>query len=282
MIKTATQLKAKIRNLSDGNSLKAQPLIRNYIMERFLERISLSDYRDNLILKGGMLVSSIVGLETRTTMDIDTTIQSLLVTMSEAKRIIEVIISVVLEDNVSFNIKKIEQIMEDFDYPGIRFILEASLDNLRQVIKIDISTNDVITPSAIVYQYRLMFEDRNISLKAYNLETLLGEKIETVISRGTANTRMRDFYDIHTISTHKTERIDYEILQKALLTTSKKRNTLDLIEDYKRIIDEVRSSGVMKKNWDNYSKDLLFYENITWIQVVDSLVILLQKISIYK
>ncbi len=282
MIKTATQLKAKIRNLSDGNSLKAQALIRNYIMERFLERISLSDYRDNLILKGGMLVSSIVGLETRTTMDIDTTIQSLLVTMSEAKRIIEAIISVVLEDNVSFNIKKIEQIMEDFDYPGIRFILEASLDNLRQVIKIDISTNDVITPSAIVYQYRLMFEDRNISLKAYNLETLLGEKIETVISRGTANTRMRDFYDIHTISTHKTERIDYEILQKALLTTSKKRNTLDLIEDYKRIIDEVRSSGVMKKNWDNYSKDLLFYENITWIQVVDSLVILLQKISIYK
>ncbi|MFA5154699.1 MAG: nucleotidyl transferase AbiEii/AbiGii toxin family protein [Clostridia bacterium] len=282
MIKTTTQLKAKIRNLSDGNSLKAQALIRNYIMERFLERISLSDYRDNLILKGGMLVSSIVGLETRTTMDIDTTIQSLLVTMSEAKRIIEAIISVVLEDNVSFNIKKIEQIMEDFDYPGIRFILEASLDNLRQVIKIDISTNDVITPSAIVYQYRLMFEDRNISLKAYNLETLLGEKIETVISRGTANTRMRDFYDIHTISTHKTERIDYEILQKALLTTSKKRNTLDLIEDYKRIIDEVRSSGVMKKNWDNYSKDLLFYENITWIQVVDSLVILLQKISIYK
>lgn len=282
MIKTATQLKAKIRNLSDGNSLKAQALIRNYIMERFLERISLSDYRDNLILKGGMLVSSIVGLETRTTMDIDTTVQSLLVTMSEAKRIIEAIISVVLEDNVSFNIKKIEQIMEDFDYPGIRFILEASLDNLRQVIKIDLSTNDVITPSAIVYQYRLMFEDRNISLKAYNLETLLGEKIETVISRGTANTRMRDFYDIHTISTHKTERIDYEILQKALLTTSKKRNTLDLIEDYKRIIDEVRSSGVMKKNWDNYSKDLLFYENITWIQVVDSLVILLQKISIYK
>lgn len=282
MIKTATQLKAKIRNLSDGNSLKAQALIRNYIMERFLERISLSDYRDNLILKGGMLVSSIVGLETRTTMDIDTTIQSLLVTMSEAKRIIEAIISVALEDNISFHIKKIEQIMEDFDYPGIRFILEASLDNLRQVIKIDISTNDVITPSAIVYQYRLMFEDRNISLKAYNLETLLGEKIETVISRGTANTRMRDFYDIHTISTHKTERIDYEILQKALLTTSKKRNTLDLIEDYKRIIDEVRSSGVMKKNWDNYSKDLLFYENITWIQVVDSLVILLQKISIYK
>ena len=120
-------------------------------MERFLERISLSDYRDNLILKGGMLVSSIVGLETRTTMDIDTTVQSLLVTMSEAKRIIEAIISVVLEDNVSFNIKKIEQIMEDFDYPGIRFILEAGLDNLRQVIKIDLSTNDVITPSAIVY-----------------------------------------------------------------------------------------------------------------------------------
>lgn len=280
MINTATQLKAKIRNLSNGSSIKAQVLMRNYIMERFLERISLSDYRDNFILKGGMLVSSIVGLETRTTMDIDATVQSLLVTMSEAKRVIEEIISVPVADNVSFHITKIAEIMEDFDYPGIRFILEAGLDNLKQVIKIDLSTADVITPAAIIYHYRLMFEDRNIPLRAYNLETLLGEKIETVISRGTANTRMRDFYDIHSISTQEDERINYEILHKALLATSIKRNTLDLIEDHKRILDEVKSSGVMNKNWQNYTKDFSFYENITWIQVVDSLLNLLEKISL--
>ena len=172
--------------------------------------------------------------------------------------------------------------MEDFEYPGIRVLLNTEIDRMSTPLKLDFSTGDIITPSEVDYSYALMFEDRSISLLAYNLETILSEKFETIVSRGIANSRMRDFYDIHTISTHKTERVDYEILHKALLTTSKKRNTLDLIEDYKRIIDEVRSSGVMKKNWDNYSKDLLFYENITWIQVVDSLVILLQKISIYK
>jgi predicted nucleotidyltransferase component of viral defense system len=250
-------------------------------MERFLERISLSDYQDNFILKGGMLVSSIVGLETRTTMDIDTTVQSLPITMSESKRVIEEIISVPIEDNVSFHIMKITEIMEDFDYPGIRFMLEADLDNLKQVIRIDLSASDVITPAAIIYKYKLMFEDRSISLRAYNLETLLGEKIETVISRGTANTRMRDFYDIYSISTLESKRISYETLYRALFATSKKRNTLNLIQDYKRILDEVRNSEVMKKYWQNYMVDFLFNENVTWFQVVDSLLILIEKISLF-
>ena len=176
MIKTATQLKAKIRNLSAGDSRKAQTMIRNYIMERFLERVALSRYRNNFILKGGMLVAAVLGLDTRATMDIDTTVKSLHLDMENARRIIEEIIAVEIPDGVDFHITKATDIMEEHDYSGIRFMLEASIDNLRQAIKIDISTGDVITPRAVEYSYHLMFEDRSISLLTYNLETLLAEK----------------------------------------------------------------------------------------------------------
>ena len=177
MIRTATQLKAKVRNLSGGDNKKAQTLIRNFIMERFLERIALSRYRNNFILKGGMLVAAVVGLDTRATMDIDTTVKSLNLTKDNAFKIVEEIIAVNLDDGVQFQITKVTDIMEEHDYPGIRFMLEATLDKMRQAVKMDISTGDVITPRAVEYSYHLMFEDRAISLRTYNLETLLVEKL---------------------------------------------------------------------------------------------------------
>ena len=221
MISTATQLKAKVRNLSGGDSTKAQTLIRNFIMERFLERIALSQYRNNFILKGGMLVSAVVGLETRATIDIDTTVKYLELSKENAVKIVEEIIAVEIPDGVHFTITKVTDIMEEHDYPGIRFMLESTLDNLRQAIKIDISTGDIITPSAVKFSYNLMFEERAISLWSYNLETLLAEKMETIMARGTANTRMRDFYDIHVIS--QQEPFDPMILKRAFLATSSKR-----------------------------------------------------------
>ena len=162
MIKTAIQLKAKVRNLSQGDSTKAQTYIRNFMMERFLERLSLSRYRDNFILKGGMLISSIVGLDLRATMDIDATVSALPLSADTVERIVNEIIAVEVPDNVIFRITNISGIMEEHDYPGIRIMLEATLDNLRQAIKIDISTGDVITPGAIEYRYPLMFEERSI------------------------------------------------------------------------------------------------------------------------
>ena len=153
MIRTATQLKAKVRNLSGGDSTKAQTLIRVFLMERFLERIALSQYRNNFILKGGMLVSAVVGLDTRATMDIDTTVKSLELSKENAIKIVEEIIAVEIPDGVHFTITKVTDIMEEHDYPGIRFMLETSLENLRQAIKIDISTGDIITPGAVEYSY---------------------------------------------------------------------------------------------------------------------------------
>ena len=181
MISSSRQLKDKVRNISDGNNNKAATLLRNFMMERFLERVSLSSYRNNFILKGGMLVASIVGVNMRATMDIDTTVKALPLNEQDVQKIIKEICDIKLEDNVSFQIKSIKTIMEEFEYPGIRVMLEATLDRMRQPIKIDISTDDVITPEAVNYDYKLMFEERWISVLTYNIETLLAEKMQTIL-----------------------------------------------------------------------------------------------------
>ena len=194
MIHTAKQLKDKVKNMSGGNSEVAQALIRTYFMERFLERVSISEYRNNFILKGGMLVASIVGVDMRATMDIDTTVKALPLNEKDARAIIERIGEIQLEDGVNFKITSVKEIMEEFDYPGIRMMIEANLERMRQPFKIDISTDDAITPDAVEYKYKLMFEDRSISVLSYNLETLLAEKMQTILARGLANTRMSDFF----------------------------------------------------------------------------------------
>jgi len=268
MIKTATQLKAKVRNLSGGDSQKAQTLIRNFIMERFLERIALSPYRNNFILKGGMLVAAVVGLDTRATMDIDTTVKSLNLSKENAVKIVQDIIEVDIPDGVQFRITKVTDIMEEHDYPGIRFMLEASLDKMRQAIKIDISTGDIITPGAVEYSYNLMFEERAISLWTYNLETLLAEKLETIMARGTANTRMRDFYDIHVISNQ--ESFDRDVLKKAFLATSDKRNTTVQIPDFRSILSTVEADETLKKQWESFKEDSFFVGELSWEEVMAS------------
>lgn len=269
MIRSATQLKAKVRNLSGGDSMKAQTLIRNYVMERFLERLSLSRYRNNFILKGGMLVAAVVGLDTRATIDIDTAVRSLDMERKNASRIIEEIVDVDVQDGVRFEITKVTDIMEEHDYPGIRFMLEATLDRMRQAIKIDISTGDVITPNAVEYAYDLMFEDRSITLWAYNLETLLAEKLETVMVRGTANTRLRDFYDIHVLIQQSA--IDADVLKKAFWATCEQRNTVKLIPELRNAPAVFRSENAMRAEWENYRKGSYFVGDLSWDEVTDSL-----------
>ena len=267
MIKTSTQLKAKVRNLSAGDNDRAKLLIRNFIMERFLERLVLSQYRNNFILKGGMLVAAVVGLEARATMDIDTTVKSLLLTMEHARRVVEDIIRVDVPDGVTFAVTKAMDIMEGHDYPGIRFMLEATIDKLRQTIKIDISTGDVITPGAVEYSYKLMFEDRSISIWTYNLETLIGEKLETIMARETANTRMRDFYDIHVLVEQP---IDYKVLYDAFMATSRKRKTEEMLERFDSILDEVKADETMRAMWDKYRNENFFVGDLSWDDVNQS------------
>lgn len=215
MIHTSKQLKDKVRNVSHGDNQITQMLIRNFIMERFLERVSLSRYRNNFILKGGLLVASLVGIDTRATMDIDSTLKALSLNEDDAVRIVNEILCIHVEDGTSFEIVKAVEIMADFEYPGVRMVLEARLDRLKQRIKIDLSTDDVITPSAIRYSYPLMFEDRSIELMTYTPETLLAEKIRTILVRGITTTRMRDYYDVYEIVAGIKVSIDKEILAEA-------------------------------------------------------------------
>lgn len=268
MITTSMQLKAKIRNLSGGDNDRARVLIRTFIMERFLERVAVSPYRDKFILKGGMLVASMVGLEARATMDIDTTMQAMPLTMENARSVIEDILRVDVQDGVSFAITKVSDIMEEHDYPGIRFMLEATLDKMHQAIKIDISTGDVITPHDVPYSYKLMFEDRTLNLRSYNLETLLGEKLETIMARETANTRMRDFYDIHVLMQQAT--IDHKVLHDAFMATSMKRNTTDMLPRFDSILEEVKTDPAMQDMWNKYCRDNFFVGELTWDEVNES------------
>ncbi len=268
MIRTAMQLKAKVRNLSGSDSNKALMLIRNYFMQRLLERIAQSEYRDHFILKGGMLVASLIGLNSRATMDLDTTVKAVSLSKEDAIRMIERIITVDIPDGISFQISKVTNIMEEHDYPGLRFFLEAQLENLQQTIKIDISTGDVITPRAVEYSYPLMFENRTIAIWTYNLETLLGEKMETIIARGTANTRMRDFYDLHVLSMQK--KYDREILKKAFFATSQKRKTIHLLPDINDIVQRVAADTEMRNRWENYRKESFYVGLISWEAIMES------------
>lgn len=269
MIRTAKQLKDKVKNLSGGDSNKAQTLIRNYMMERFLERITLSKFRNNFILKGGMLVAAIVGLETRATMDIDTTVKALPLDSAQIRAIMEEIISVEIDDGIHFSISKESNIMEEHDYPGIRYILDVILDRMQEIIKIDLSTGDIITPGAIEYSYKLMFEDRRISLWTYNLETVLGEKLETMMARGTANTRMRDFYDVFALYRQEKGSLNGATLASAFTATSEKRSTTALIPDLLRILQEVRESPEMFDSWKSYKRNNYYVEDLSWDKAME-------------
>ena len=268
MIHTSKQLKDKIRNISKGDNNVAKALIRTFIMERFLERVSLSRYRDNFILKGGMLVASLVGIDMRATMDIDTTVKALPLNETDAERIISEICAIPLEDGVIFRITSVTNIMTDFEYPGIRMMLEATLDRMRQSIKLDISTDDVITPSAIEYEYKLMFEERTISLLTYNTETLLAEKIQTIFARGVANTRLRDFYDVYGIIKMGADAISKNVLKDAFHATCKKRETIFSEEEMKDTLTKITTSEIMAQMWEQFRKKNFFVGDLQWDEVL--------------
>nr|WP_288913499.1 nucleotidyl transferase AbiEii/AbiGii toxin family protein [uncultured Lachnoanaerobaculum sp.] len=270
MMKSATAVKAKIKNKAGGDSDKSQIMLRIYLMERLLERVSLSQYRDNFVLKGGLLVSSMVGVDMRSTMDIDTTVKSLPLNKRSAQKIMEEIIAVKLEDGVAFRITKVQDIMEGHEYEGIRFMIECTMDKLKQTIKVDISTGDEITPRAVAYKLPLIIEDRSINLWAYNLETLLAEKLETIMVRAEANTRMRDFYDIHVLLEQDVVTIDRGTMKSAFYATCKRRESTEQIVTIDDVINKIADDEVMKQQWKTYRKTNYYVGALEWDDVIES------------
>ncbi len=274
------QLKAKIKNISKEKNISAQLVLQNYMMERFIERIALSDFQDQMIIKGGLLISSIVGLDSRATMDIDMTLKGKPVNEVFILDYINEISRININDEVKFDVVSITEIREMDDYFGFRVSLIAGIGTMKIPLKIDITTGDKIIPSEISYEYPLMFENRSIKIKAYNLETILSEKIETIISRGNQNTRMRDFYDVYILLKLKSKNIDYNILRLAIEETSQKRDSLNLLLKYKEIISNIENNNEMLVRWENYRNSFNYARTIDFNEIYKLLKKILEEIDI--
>ncbi len=244
--------------------------MQNYMLERLLERLSISKYKHNFILKGGFLISAIVGLDTRATMDLDTTVKGFTLTHESAREIFAEICSVEVEDDVKFEIADISDIRDGDDYPGIRVGLKANYPPISVPLTVDVTTGDIITPREIEYTFSLLFDDRRISVLAYNLETVLAEKLETVLSRGIANTRPRDFYDIHILFSLRGHELNRDTLSNAMSRTAEKRGSVWIIDGYREIIAVIRESDTLLSFWKKYQRDFDYAKDISFYDVCDT------------
>ena len=276
---TPEQVKGRIKNVAKETKADARTLMRIYMMERFLERVSISQYKDIFIIKGGILVTAMVGVALRSTMDIDTSIKNQNLSIEDAKCIVNEIKGIDLGDGVSFEISEISNIMDEMEYPGVRLTMNAVMGKLITPMKIDISTGDVITPSAVEFQYKLLLDDRTISLLSYNLETILAEKLQTVLVRGLLITRMRDFYDIKMLLSIYSQNINYEILKSAFDATCKKRSTENLKNEASRIILVIRNDKKLLSLWESYQKKYSYASDISYKDIIESVLYLLDTIQ---
>lgn len=261
------QLKAIIKNIAKEKNISAQLVLQNFVMERMLERISCSSYKSNFILKGGLLIASMIGLNNRATMDIDATLKGIGVTQEKLIKIFESLCEIDIGDDIIFEFRGISEIRQSDEYPGYRISLNAKFYSMVIPLKIDISTGDKITPSEVNYEYKLLLENRIVNILAYNLETVLSEKLETIISRGDQNTRPRDFYDVYAIYKLRGNEIDFEILKDAITKTSEKRNSYKLLPEYKEILGVIEDSDVMNKYWEKYRSSFNYAKEIEFDEV---------------
>ena len=265
---TSEQIKGRIKSVAKQNNADARTLMRIYMMERFLERLAQSEYRDNFIIKGGILVTAMIGVAHRSTMDIDTSMKNLNLSAEDALRVVNQVKDIDLDDGVSFEVKDVSNIMDEMEYPGIRVTMNANVGRLITPLKIDISTGDVITPRAIEFNYDLLLEDRSISLWSYNLETILAEKLQTVLARGILNTRMRDFYDIRMLLDTYEDKVNKAVLKDAFAATCKKRGTDNLQEQAEEIIKIIEADEQLQVLWRAYQKKYSYAAEIDYASVI--------------
>ena len=266
---TPEQIKGRIKSVAKQNNADARTLMRIYMMERFLERLAQSEYRDNFIIKGGILVTAMIGVAHRSTMDIDTSMKNLNLSAEDALRVVNQVKDIDLDDGVSFDVKDVSNIMDEMEYPGIRVTMNANVGRLITPLKIDISTGDVITPRAIEFNYDLLLEDRSISLWSYNLETILAEKLQTVLARGILNTRMRDFYDIRMLLDTYEDKVNKAVLEDAFAATCKKRGTDPLQEQAEEIIKIIEADEQLQVLWRAYQKKYSYAAEIDYASVIN-------------
>lgn len=272
------ETKGSCKEYCKRKKISAQLVLQNYMLERFLERVSVSDFQDNFIIKGGFLIASMIGLDSRATMDLDATIKRYPVSKENIQKMIEKIAEIDLDDDITFVFKNIEEIREGDEYTGYRIALSANHPPMAVPFKLDITTGDKITPHEIEYEYKLMMEERRILVLAYNIATIVAEKLETVISRGDQNTRPRDYYDIYILMKLQADNVDIDTLAFALDATAKKRGSTYIIKQYREIMEVVKNSEVMGKQWDNYQKDFDYAANIEFVKTCDTVIRVMESL----
>lgn len=270
-VNSPRQLKDWINNAAKEKNLSANTLLQNYMMERLLERISVSKYKDNLILKGGFLIAAIIGINMRSTMDMDTTIKGIPVNRESVERILNEILGIELDDNVTFRAKSIRSIHDVSEYDDYRVSVEAQFFTIKVNLKIDITTGDQIIPREIDYSFQLMFEERSISIKAYNLNTILAEKVESILVRNVANTRARDYYDVYILLTLRKNEIDLVSLRSAIRRKAEERNTLLFVDNFEKYISDIEDSEDLKAIWKSYSERFTYAESISFVEITKTI-----------
>jgi len=265
------RLKAKIKNLALKNHISAQAVLQNFMLERLLERISISKYKEMVVLKGGMLIASLVGISSRTTMDMDATLRGYPLSEDAIRLAFAEICAIQLDDEVGFELDHIAPIREDDEYGGYRVAIIARYESINTPLKIDITTGDIITPGAVRYTFQSYFENKVIEVWAYTIETILAEKIETILRRSVLNTRPRDFYDVYIIMKTQRQAINQDVFVIALHATSEKRMSLAALQSKDEILRNIQSDSIMRQRWERYCKENYYANGIKFDQVIDVL-----------
>lgn len=268
---TSAKLKNIVSKKSLGNNTISAQLYQMFFFERILERISISRYKDNIILKGGLLLSSIIGEDMRTTKDMDATLKSVLLEKSNVLNIMNEILAIPLNDSVKFEIVDIKDIREEDEYGGFKINIVGMLEKLRVNMFVEFTTGDKITPKEIDYNYNSIFEDKKISILAYTIETILAEKFETIISRSIANIRLKDFYDIYILMSNYKDIISNDVLVEAIKNTFRKRETNINVDKISEVIFLIRNDNVMKNYWEKYQSKFSFSQGINYNEIMDKL-----------
>ena len=276
----AESLKGKIRNIASSKKLSSQEVLQMFFFERFLERLSKSEYKFNFVIKGGLLISSMIGIDNRTTMDLDTTIKGMPLKEDIIRNIVSEIINMRIDDGIKFEIAHISHIREEDEYENFRVHLIANFGKIKNDMKIDITTGDAITPKEIDYLYPCMFQEESLRVLAYPLETILAEKYESVIKRNIATTRMRDFYDLYNLYNLRKEEINFDILKQAIISTSNRRQSLSLMKETTEIIEDIREDAYLKELWKVYLADNLYVGDLDFLETVKIVDIIAEKIAL--
>ncbi len=271
MIKNAKSLKDQARNMAKENDISIQQILQNYMFERVLERLSKSKYKDNFIIKGGLLLSSIMGINLRTTMDIDTNITGINLDKEELSKILYEILNIDIGDNVIFNIEKIENIKQEEYYGGYQFKIIGVYENIKVQFHMDVSTGDIITPRAIEYKYKKLFDDSYIDILSYNQETIIAEKLQSILERKTKNSRMKDYYDLYFFVNYRWNKIDKAILSEAIIKTFTTRDSITELKNMNETIRNLESNEFLNRLWIDYAKKHEYSKNVKFKDTIEAL-----------